>query len=103
MAIVTTYVCDVTGKSGTEKPDFVEVSIVATQFQYQSSGYCSQFKAADIKKLVHKDVAQKLNLYHYEDAKNTVQPEVTFEGKLKALLEDFVQEIVEDNLADQGR
>lgn len=27
MAIVTTYVCDITGKSGTEIKDFIEVTV----------------------------------------------------------------------------
>lgn len=96
MAIVTTYVCDVTGKTGESKDQFVDVSINSKL----TNGSYSLNRQHEIKKLVHIDVAEKLGLLSQLKGV-TQQPEVTFEGKLKVLLEDFVQSIVEDNLANQ--
>jgi hypothetical protein len=100
MAVVTTYVCDVTGKSGTEKTDFVDVEIKAQSYERRSEAYVSALPAKYIKKLVHIDVANKLGLVDPPKDQPT-QPEVTFEGKLKALLEDFVQGVVEANLENR--
>ncbi len=98
MAIVTTYICDITGKTG-EKKDFVEVVIRGT---YTLTNGCST-NAPEIKKLVHKDIALKLGIIPakvYDNAATTL-PEVTFEGKLKALLEDYVSELVQNHLDNQ--
>jgi hypothetical protein len=106
MAIVTTYVCDVTGKSGANKEDFVTVEIRSNAYFSNNMGASySQFGAKTISKLVHLDIAKKLNLvdtYRGSSTEVTKPPEVSFEGKLKALLEDFVQEIVEGNLENRG-
>ncbi len=90
MAIVTTYVCDVTGKNGTDRYDFVEIDINATQ-QFNKSGYWSNNKV-NVKKLVHIDVARNLNLVQVVGDEVT-KPEVTFESKLATLLKDYVEEI----------
>lgn len=90
MAIVTTYVCDVSGKNGTEKFDFVTIEIIASENRLVR-GYHAVEKVK-VNKLVHKDIAAKLNLLAIEgDVKE--QPEVTFESKLAILLKDYVEEI----------
>lgn len=103
MAAVITYVCDVSGKSSLDKSDFVEVAVNATacyKSTTSNSGYCN-FGPVKINKLVHNDVAQKLGLY--AGVKDVpIYPEVTFEGKLKALLDDYVGDIVADHLANPG-
>lgn len=101
MAIVTTYVCDVTGKSGTERADFVEVKISADEAYkhvHMSSGYA--VRNLLIKKLIHKDVAAKLNLLaDVPEAK--AEPEVSMEAKLKVLLKDYVAELVDSAMEDR--
>lgn len=98
MAIITTYICDVSGVTGDRK-DFVEVSIGSKYTQ--PNGY--QGYGNKIEKLVHKDVAVKLGLVdacrYKSDAENP--PAITFEGKLKALLEDHVAELVQEHLDNQ--
>jgi hypothetical protein len=52
---------------------------------------------------MHKDIALKLGIVPakvYDNAATT-PPEVTFEGKLKALLEDHVAELVQNHLDNQ--
>lgn len=96
MAIVTTYVCDVSGKSSNTDTDFVKVMIsskILTGISYSN-------RSKNIDKLVHIDIAEKLGLLQ-EVPQVPVQPEVTMEGKLKALLEDYVGELVQNHLENQ--
>jgi len=101
MSIVTTYVCDVSGKAGLNREDFTDVTILVMQYsvnQHMSSGFSST-SGVTLKKLVHNDVAEKLNLRRGPDV--AVEPETTFEGKLKVLLEDHVTELVEGHLENR--
>lgn len=95
MAVVTHYVCDISGKSGVEKFDFIEVSVSA--LQYKAGAYANN--TVHVKKLVHIDIANRLNLIKIVDGV-AEQPEVSFEGKLKALLTDYIDEIVADSIGD---
>lgn len=101
MAIVTTYVCDVTGRNGTNREDFIDVEIKAREqeaHQYSSNGF-RQKGVMTIQKLIHRDVAAKLNLLSVAVAE--AEPEVSFEGKLKTLLKDYVADLVQDHLDNQ--
>lgn len=85
MAIVTTYICDISGKQGVQE-DFFEVKLTATP-----SGKANAYYGQHVQtKLVHKEVAEKLHLCVLKDNTN---PEPTFESKLSALLKDYVEEI----------
>ena len=90
MAIVTTYVCDVTGRHGTDKADFINVKITADNTHVKGLGYSQ--RTLEVSKLVHIDIARTLNLVHSTVAE-AILPEVTFESKLTTLLRDFVEEI----------
>lgn len=96
MGIITTYVCDVSGKQG-EKKDFVEVEIKSQRFD--AINYL--IGQNQIKKLVHKDVAIKLGLVSVRAPE--VAPEVvpTFESQLSTLLKDYIADLVYDEVADQ--
>jgi len=85
MAIITTYVCDVSGKQGA-KEEFVKVSI-SSQTNLSDSYHTKK----TIEKVVHMDVARKLNLLNEKTAEP--QPEPTLESKLVTLLKDFVSDI----------
>ena len=93
MAIVTTYVCDVSGVSGQDKKDFVEVKM------YSDLGKAS-YDRVIITKLIHRDVALRLNLVKPQHDE-VVQPEVTFESKLTTLLKDYVADLVCDEVSSQ--
>lgn len=95
MAIVTNYICDVTGKTSNNKKDFVTVKISALNHSSTQS-YNATFT---IEKLVHIDTARKLNLVNLTGSEvDKAPPELTFEGKLRVMLEDFVQDIVDGSL-----
>ena len=92
MSIVTTYVCDISGKSGTDKNEFVKVDISSmVQDVYQSK--------INISKLIHIDVAKRLNLTPLKKDE-PAPPEVSLEGKLKALLVEYVDSIVGDAVSE---
>lgn len=84
MAVITTYVCDVSGKQGNQE-DFFEVKVTATPSG--KSGYYSQ---CSLLKLVHKDIAEKL---HLVVVKENPPPELTLESKLMVLLKDYIADI----------
>jgi hypothetical protein len=90
MAVVTTYVCDVSGVSGQNKNDFVGIRIDGDT----SKPSCNRIT---IDKLVHRDIALKLNLVKPEKGE-LAQPEVTFESKLTTLLTDFISNLVYDEV-----
>ena len=85
MAIVTTYICDISGKQGVQE-DFFEIKITTTPSGKAHIHYSQNIQT----KLVHKEVAEKLHLCVLKDNPN---PEPTFESKLSALLIDYVKEI----------
>jgi hypothetical protein len=85
MAIITTYVCDVTGKQGEQK-DFVKVDITA---QKLVDGY---YDKTSQQKLIHIDVARKLNLISPPKGQEA-EPEPTLESKLMVLLKEYISDI----------
>lgn len=94
MAIITNYVCDVSGKQG-NKEDFFEVKVVATP-----SGQSAYYTTQIINKIIHKDVAEKLHLLKINDpVKN---PEPTLESKLAILLKEYVTEIAYEAGGEAG-
>jgi hypothetical protein len=99
MSIVTTYVCDVSGKSGTSRANFVDVTITASGYTLTNGNPYLRPKMT-ITKLISKDIALKLNLVPPDKGEET-QPEVTMEGKLKALLTDYIDSIVNESVAEQ--
>jgi len=99
MSIVTTYVCDVSGKNGTNREDFVDVQISATEYWKVGQHAASTKTPVKVSKLVCRDIALKLNLIPVAKD-DPVVPEVTFEGKLKALLTDYIDTIVADSVAE---
>lgn len=94
MAIVTTYVCDVSGKASQDKTEFVEVTVSAVgYYTVQGTGpYIQQDTKKTQTKFVHKDVAGKLALLNPPKGEEA-QPEPTFESKLATLLREYVEEI----------
>ena len=102
MAVITTYVCDVSGISSADKSEFVQVMLQASVFQksiHHQGGYKHDHKPQVIR-IVYKDVAVRLGLVNHNefDIKAVEVPEITFEGKLKALLEDHVTDLVQGHL-----
>lgn len=97
MAVITTYVCDVSGVSGTDKKDFVTVKIMADGTFENNTAYHSR-RFCNIEKLLHKDVAIKLGFKLPQDKE--VVPEVTLENKLLLLLKDYVNDIVVDSMSN---
>ena len=85
MAIVTTYICDISGKQGVQE-DFFDIEISCLPCGKNRT----QYGATTQKKLVHKEVAEKLHLRTIKDNPN---PEPTFESKLSALLKEYVEDI----------
>lgn len=93
MAVVTTYVCDVSGVSGQDKKDFIEVRIDADLGK-------PSYDRVTITKLIHRDVALKLNLVKPQKDE-VAQPEVTFESKLTTLLTDYIGDLVYDAVSTE--
>ncbi len=96
MGIVTTYTCDISGKTGIDKKEFVDVTITGVYQAHPNYG----LRSKSAQKVVHIDIAKKFGLVNPvigEDA----SPEITFESKLKALLEERVAEIAQDYLDNQ--
>ena len=93
MGIVTTYICDVSGKQG-GADEFVDVTISSKR----TAGYSF---AHTIKKFVHKDVALKLGIL--PALGKEVEPEQvpTFESQLSTLLKDYIADLVYDEVVDQ--
>lgn len=92
MAIVTTYVCDITGKSGTEIKDFIEVT-VSSKDSTRNSWDCQYFT----KKLVHYDVALKLGIVSNRNNRKEEVPAPTFESQLTTLLKDYIDDLLTEN------
>ena len=98
MAIVTTYICDISGKQGVRE-DFVQVNINSLSFDTNAYRYGCHKK--DITKLVHYDVALKLGVI--EPKSNDVVPEQTptFESQLSVLLKDYISDVVYEQVETQ--
>ena len=91
MAIVTNYICDVSGKSSTDKKDFITVTINCVA---DPTSYPRQLLVS-IEKLLHKETAAKLKLLpiSHGDKEDKTIPTPTIESQIATLLRDFVQEI----------
>ncbi len=103
MAVITTFVCDVSGFTSTVKSDFVEVTIQAIGYTKSmgDSYYQDSNRKKTTTKLVSKAVADKLNLIH--PAKDVeAQPEPTLESKLLTLMRDYIQEIAYEAGGEAG-
>ncbi len=93
MAIVTTYVCDVSGVTGQDKKDFVQIRLDCDMDK-------PSYDRIIINKLLHRDVALKLNLVKPQGSE-VKQPEPTFESKLTLLLTDYISDLVYDEVSTQ--
>lgn len=96
MAVIQTYLCDVSGKQG--KPEeFINVS-----FNLSKQSYQAPFQTVtNFTKLVHIDVARKLNLVLPEKGVEA-QPEPTLESKLLVLLKEYIQDIAYEAGGEAG-
>lgn len=99
MAVVTTYVCDVSGKQGDDKTQFVTVEVGVTKFMNYGTGMASS-RANTITKLIHVDVANKLCLLP-PDKMDDPKPQPTFESQLTTLLKDYINDIVYEEVSTQ--
>lgn len=98
MGIVTTYICDVSGKQGVDKSEFIAVRINSTAFNSNGTALSGGYgNTPEVNKFIHKDVAIKLGLYKIS-SKDEPVPEVTFESKLTTLLKDYISELVYDEV-----
>lgn len=91
MAIVTTYVCDVSGESSTNPDDFFHIRIISKPINgasYQEQHHISY---------LHKTVAERLGFKAVP--KDQAPPEVTLEDKLTELVRGIVSDEVHDAVA----
>lgn len=101
MATIITYVCDVSGVSGTRKEDFAEVSISTLSYTTHASGATTRSNLAQPVKLIHNDVAKRLGLLPPPKPPEEPLAEVTFESKLSALLKEWTEDLVQTHLDNQ--
>ena len=87
MAVITTYVCDVSGVSSNDKKAFIEVSINTTDEAASSCG----LRSHQTKRLVHRDVATRLHIINLQKDVAEKLPEPTFENKLGVLLRAYIE------------
>lgn len=93
MPTITTYVCDLSGFSSTDRSLFATIEI-KSEFVFVFGGYSQTKKEA---RLVHIEVAKRLGLtFPPKVPEANPVPEVSFEGQLKALLRDWVAEIAQE-------
>jgi hypothetical protein len=99
MAIITTYVCDVSGKQSNDISEFVKVTI-SSRGHKKDGG--NDYSGMTNEKFIHREVALKLNIIGVrKDLNEEAQPEVTFESKLTTLLKDYINDLVADEVSDQ--
>jgi len=98
MAIVTTYICDISGKQG-DKKDFVNVSLKSVP--ENTTGYSAYAHTTEIRKLVHYDVAVKLGILNPRSKDEIPEQIPTFESQLGVLLKDYIADMVYDEVATQ--
>lgn len=94
MGKVVNYICDVSGVTGTDENEFIEIKIHSTDQKAPS-----YYRTYTITKLVHRDVASKLKLLS-PTKESEVIPEPTFESKLVTLLRDYIQDVAYESGAD---
>lgn len=97
MPVITTYVCDVTGKTSPVQSDFATVTINASYKELPTSLYVTTHK---VEKLVHKEVLAKLGLTlptPRKDAEDAAVAEImSFQGQLANLLRPMIEEIAQE-------
>lgn len=93
MAIITSYICDVSGKQGNQE-DFFEIKVIATP-----SGKGSYYQSCSVHKFIHKDIAEKMHLAVVKDNPN---PEPTLESKLLVLLKEYITDIAYEAGGEAG-
>lgn len=98
MGQITTYVCDVSGKTSNEIKDFVTVNILSNGNFENDSRYGTRY--FDVKKLIHRDIAITLGVKP-PDNKDVKIPELSFEDKLKALLTNVYSDYLADLVSEQ--
>lgn len=98
MAIITTYVCDISGKQGVRE-DFVEATIHGLSFNSNAYRYGCNKKV--VTKLVHYDTALKLGIIDPKSGDTAPEQVPTFESQLSTLLKDYIADLVYDEVADQ--
>jgi hypothetical protein len=87
MAMITTFVCDVSGKVGPAE-EFLNIGI-----NLSKQNYAAPFQTvSNFSKLIHIDVARKLNLVLPPKGVEA-QPEPTLESKLLVLLKEYITDI----------
>ena len=96
MAIVTTYVCDVTGFSSNNEKEFVTVSLSTRWNEHPVYNK----RELIIKRLVHLPVAKKLGLVNpvTDEDKEVATP--TFESQLSILLKNYIDNMVYDSVTE---
>ena len=95
MGVVTTYVCDVSGVSSTNKDEFVELSIgVHATGDNRHRVYGQNYL------YVHQDMAIKLGLLGVKKDE-VAPPEPTIEEKLTTLLKEFISDVAQDVVDNQ--
>lgn len=96
MAVVQIYVCDVSGVQG-KAEDFINVGFNISKQSYQANFHT----VTNFTKLVHIDVARKLNLVMPPKGEEA-QPEPTLESKLLVLLKEYIQDIAYEAGGEAG-
>lgn len=99
MGITTTYHCDATGKQSMNKAEFVEIEIKSSA--YKEDGFYDGYRSKTIKKLIHKEVAEKYHLINIKETEDT-PPEPTLEAKLMMLFRDVIVDIATEAGAEAG-
>ena len=96
MAVVTTYVCDVTGFSSNNEKEFISVGLKT----YYKEHPVYNKRDLDINRLVHLPVAKKLGLVHpiTDEDKEVATP--TFESQLSILLKSYIDDLVYESVED---
>lgn len=100
MGAVTTYICDVSGKQGQDKSEFVGVRITSTL--YNANGQTNNYSGSStptIEKLLHREVALKLGLL-LPKKDEPPQPAITLESQLTTVLKDYIAGLVHDEVSD---
>ena len=98
MGITTTYHCDATGKQSMDKSEFVEIEIKSV---YMEDTFYARASSKTIKKLIHKEVAEKYHLINIKETDST-PPEPTLEAKLMMLFRDVIVDIATEAGAEAG-
>lgn len=102
MPQIITYVCDISGKSSTDRSEFADITLLASYHETPGQPYKTSYKQ---EKLIHKDVLVKLGLTlpkpHTEAEEAAAAPAVSFEAQLKSLLRPWVEEVAQEIVGNQ--